>query len=360
MLEKWFFALLLLAALLAGCGQAQPPMSSQSTTAMTEETQPPERAYAYTVGVCLPDQSDYWSDSARELTAFLTALDCDTVPCYAQGDVKRQQEQLAQLVEDGADCLVVAAIDSVALVEVLEDARSAGIPVVAYDRLLMDTEVVSAYVAFDYEAMGAAMGQYIVENLGLEHSGEESVSHTAELLMGSADDNSAMLLHRGLMAVLEPHFASGALTSRTGRTSFEDTYILRWEQAAARQQCAQYLRSYYTDEGPELLIAASDELAQGCIEALQEAGFTEAAWPVITGQGAGGTLQIREGLQAMSLWKDTRLLAEQCAQIVAQLLSGQVLQAEHTIDNHVRSVPTFYCAAALVDENNCHQVTDSN
>ena len=359
---KKLFALLLLAAmLLTGC--TAPVAESQPTG--TAQSQPPTTQPAqarFTVGICMPSNRDHrWTDSARELTQLLTPMDCRVELCFAEDDVQMQLQQVQQLIEQQVDCLVIAAIDSVSLAAPLQDARSAGIPVVAYDRLLMDTESVSAYVSFDYEAMGAVMGQFVVDELMLETAVEEERSYTAELLMGSPDNNNAVLLHKGLMAVLEPYFVSGALQSLSGRTAMEDTYILRWDGDTARQQCSTYLKTYYQDSWPGVLLTASDVMAQGCIDALQDAGCPVESWPIITGQGVqnAGALRIGEGKQAMSLWQDVRQLAGQCAQVVQQLLEETRLDAPNQVDNHVVSVPTWYCPTMLLDAENYRQVMES-
>ncbi|MBO5317941.1 MAG: sugar-binding protein [Oscillospiraceae bacterium] len=354
-MKRWI-ASALLAVLLAGCAapEAQPQNPETTLPMAGQQEERPQ------VGVCMPtDQDPYWEESARLLQERLTELGCSVRLHFAGNDAREQDRQLQELLEDNVDCLVIGAVDSVELVQSLQQARTKGIPVVAYDRLLMDTEAVSSYVTFDYEAMGAAMGQQVAQQYALETAQEEKRSYTVEFLMGSPDDNNAVLLHKGLLAVLQPWLDLGVLQCPSGRVEFSDTYILRWEADNAQEQMEQLLQKYYDkDVWPDLCIAASDALAEGCLQALWDAGCTEDKLPAVTGQGGSkeALQRIADGQQAFSVFTDLRVLTENCVELVKSHLEGTGPKTRNSMDNHVMTVPSVFCNATLIHGENYRKV----
>ena len=354
-MKKWIAAVLLL-CLLAGCSapDAQPQTSETTqpqTTVAEEKTK---------IGICMPtQQEDYWQQSAQLLQDRLTELGFEVRLHFAENEASEQIRQLEALLQEGADCLVIGAVDSVELVEPLRRARSAGIPVVAYDRLLMDTDAVSSYVTFDYEAIGTAMAQQLVQQYALETADAEKRSYTVEFLMGSPDDNNAVLLHKGLLAVLQPWLDNGVVQCPSGRVEFSDTYTLRWDPDSAGQRLTQILEQHYKKNTyPDICIAASDALAGGCLEALLAAGCSTDALPTITGQGGGidALQRISAGQQAFSVFTDLRILAENCVELVKTHLEGTAPATKTGTDNHVMLVPTLMCSAPLIHRENYRQI----
>nr|WP_294442746.1 substrate-binding domain-containing protein [uncultured Blautia sp.] len=156
-----------------------------------------------------------------------------------------QVSQLENYVGKGVDCLVIAAIDSGVLVNAESQAKEAGIPIIAYNRLLMDTDAVSYYATFDNKGVGTVIGNYIKENKDLDAAREAGESYTIEFFMGSPDDNNALFLYNGIMEVLQEYLDDGTLVCKSGRTSFEDTCILRWSQETAQANCENILTANY-------------------------------------------------------------------------------------------------------------------
>lgn len=336
-MKRLLILILALTLLLCGCGGAA-EAGAEPTTTQPKPTQ---------VGICLPSQDEpYWSACAGYLQTGLEELGLQTQLQYAEEDVQRQVQQVEAMIENRVSCLVIAAVDSVALAEPLGWAKAAGIPVVALDRPMMDTDAVSFCVGFDYGAIGVAMGQHIEKTMALETAQQEQSAHTIEFFMGSADDHNAFLLHGGVLSVLGPYLDSGVLICPSGRVSFEDNSILRWDDEAARDALRRYLELYYTtQEGttvPQICCTASDELALGCQQALEG---TAQPWPLITGQGHGAQAleRVEAGTQAMTAVKDVQALCHSTVQAVQALLEGQTPAADIHQNNHVMDVPTKLC-----------------
>lgn len=354
------------ATLLVGCGSEPAAATTEGTAtettenAATEDAATEDTAAASTgkkVGVAMPTQSsERWINDGANMKAKLEALGYEVDLQYAEDDVQMQVSQIENMIASGVNCLVIASIDSSALVNVEAQAKEAGIPIIAYDRLLMDTDAVSYYATFDNKGVGTAIGKYIEEKKDLPAAQSAGESYTIEFFMGSPDDNNAKMLYDGVMEVLQPYLDDGTLVCKSGRTSFDDTCILRWSQETAQQNCENYLTGFYADEDLDIACSAFDGFAYGIKAALEGAGYTEENWPMITGQDAElmAVKNIISGKQTMSIYKDTRLLADKCVTMVQAVLEGAEPEINDTeqYNNGVIVVPSYLCTPVAVDAEN--------
>ena len=162
------------------------------------------------------------------------------------------------------------------------------------------------------------------------------------------------------MEVLQEYLDDGTLVCKSGRTSFEDTCILRWSQETAQANCENILTANYADEDLDIACSAFDGFAYGIKAALLGAGYTEENWPLITGQDAEvmATKNIIDGTQTMSIYKDTRLLAEKAVTMVDAVLKGEEPEINDTeqYDNGKMVVPTYMCTPVAVDQSNYKEI----
>ncbi len=314
------------------------------------------------VAVAMPTQSsERWINDGSNMKEKLEKLGYEVDLQYAEDDVQAQVSQIENMIASGADCLVIAAIDSSALVNVEQQAKEQGIPIIAYDRLLMDTDAVSYYATFDNKGVGTAIGKYIEESKDLKKASEAGESYTIEFFMGSPDDNNAVMLYDGLMEVLKPYLDDGTLVCKSGRTSFEETCILRWSQETAQQNCENYLTGFYAKDKLDICATAFDGFAYGCKAALEGAGYKVGKdWPLITGQDAElmATKNIIAGSQTMSVYKDTRLLADKCVTMVQAVLEGSEpeINDKEQYNNGKITVPSYLCTPVAVDKDNYKEI----
>lgn len=356
----------MVATLLVGCGNSAAPTPETPASGTTEGSDATPDADATgagkKVGVAMPTQSsERWINDGANMKSKLEALGYEVDLQYAEDDVQAQVSQIENMIASGVNCLVIASIDSQALVNVEEQAKAAGIPIIAYDRLLMDTDAVSYYATFDNKGVGTAIGKYIEEKKDLVAAQKAGESYTIEFFMGSPDDNNAVMLYNGVMEVLKPYLDDGTLVCKSGRTSFEDTCILRWSQETAQQNCENYLTGFYADEKLDIACSAFDGFAYGIKAALEGAGYTLGAdWPLITGQDAElmAVKNIISGYQTMSIYKDTRLLADKCVTMVQAVLEGTEPEINDTeqYDNNKIVVPSYLCTPVAVDVDNYQEM----
>ncbi len=361
----------MVSALLAGCGakteEAAPVEEAATEEAApveeaTEEAAPAAEANGKVVGVAMPTQSsERWINDGANMKEQLEALGYEVDLQYAEDDVQAQVSQIENLVAKGVNCLVVAAVDSAALVNALGQAKEAGIPVIAYDRLLMDTDAVSYYATFDNKAVGTLMAQYVEENMDLKNAEADGKSYTVELFMGSPDDNNAYFVYDGIMEVIQPYIDNGVLVCESGQIDFESNNTLRWSQETAQQRCENILTANYADKKLDIAITAYDGLAYGVRSALEGAGYVVGEdWPMITAQDAEtmACKNIISGHQTMSICKDTKILAAKCVTMVQAVLEGTEPEINDTeqYNNNVLTVPSYLCVPVAVDKDNLQEV----
>lgn len=351
----------MVATMAVGCGggnsaQTDAPAADAGTEAPAAADQEGGK-----IGVAMPTQSsERWIKDGDNMKEKLEALGYEVDLQYAEDDVQMQVSQIENMIASGSQCLVIAAVDAGALTTVEAQAKEAGIPIIAYDRLLMDTDAVSYYASFDNEGVGTAIGEYVKTAKDLDAAREAGESYTIEFFMGSPDDNNAVLLHKGVMGVLQEYLDDGTLVCKTGRTSFEDTCILRWSQETAQQWCENYLTGFYADEDLDIACTAFDGFAYGVKAALQGAGYTADNWPLITGQDADlmACKNILDGTQTASIFKNTSLLADKCVTMVEAVMKGAEPEINDTTtyDNNVVVVPSYLCTPISVDKDNLQEV----
>ncbi|MBQ7588281.1 MAG: sugar-binding protein, partial [Lachnospiraceae bacterium] len=255
------------ATLLAGCAGAAPAAPAADAAPATdaapaadaapaedagakEEAAPAATGGGKKVAVAMPTQSsERWINDGSNMKKQLEALGYEVDLQYAEDDVQAQVSQIENMIAKGANCLVIAAIDSDALVNVEAQAKDAGIPIIAYDRLLMNTDAVSYYATFDNKGVGTKIGEYIVQHCGATKDDPKTI----ELFMGSPDDNNAHMLYAGLMAQIQPLLDDGSLVCKSGQIAFDDNNTLRWDQQTAMKRCEDILTRYYADEDLDII-----------------------------------------------------------------------------------------------------------
>lgn len=352
-MKKFLTWIAAVALLLSACGSE----GSAIEASVGPEKQVPDDGVT-TVGICLPARDGRWEREGQALAEALDVGNYAVELLYADNDPLLQADQMEKLIAADVECLVVVAVDSLTLTDALIRAKSEGIPVIAYDRLLMQTDGATCHIAFDMLGAGKSIGEYIVQEKQLASAKEESRSYTIEFFMGTPEDNNALLLHRGIREVLQPYLDSGVLTCTSGRVRFEDCCIQDWSAAGAEEACDRLLREYYAETQPDILCAASDSLADGVFEALQTAGYTEGF--LLTGQGAEATAveRLQLGAQGLTLYPDTQALVRQCAQAVDALLRGK--QPEYndtdTCFNGNVTVPAYLLSMQVVTTENDTQI----
>ncbi|CUH92309.1 MAG: sugar ABC transporter substrate-binding protein [Bacillota bacterium] len=308
-----------------------------------------------TVGVCMPTKDlQRWNQDGANMKKELEAAGYKVDLQYANNEIATQVNQIENMITGGVDILVIASIDGASLGTVLTDAKKKGIPVIAYDRLIMETDAVSYYATFDNYMVGTIQGEYIIEALDLEN---QQGPFNIELFTGSPDDNNARFFFAGAMDALNPYIESGKLNVVSGQKEFEEVATLNWSTEAAQSRMENLITAYYADGTPlDAVLSSNDSCAIGITNALVNAGFSKDNFPILTGQDCDITAMknIIAGLQSMSIFKDTRKLASKVVEMIEAIVSGDEVPVNDTktYDNGTGIIPTYLCEPVFADINN--------
>lgn len=305
------------------------------------------------VGVAMPTQTyERWIQDGNNVKEGLEELGYQVDLQFANDDIPTQTQQIDSMITGGVDALIIASIDGTALTSQLDAAAAANIPVIAYDRLIRDSENVDFYVTFDNYEVGVAQGNALLRGLGVidadgKKTGEKG-PFNIELFAGSPDDNNAGFFFDGAMDTLKPYLDDGTLKVPSGQTEFGQVATQRWEQETAQKRMENLLTSTYNG-GTKLdgVLAPADPLSRGIITALQGVGMgptIEKGLPVVTGQDAeiDSIKLINDGVQSSTIFKDTRNLADEAVKAAQAFVEGEEPDANdtETYDNGVKVVPS--------------------
>ena len=313
------------------------------------------------VGVAMPTQDlQRWNQDGANMKAQLEAAGYEVDLQYANNDVGMQVSQIENMILNEVQVLVVASIDGSALGTVLAQAKEAGIPIIAYDRLLTNTDAVDYYTTFDNYKVGQIQGQYIVDKFDLANTDK---TYTIEFTAGSPDDNNAGLFFGGAYDTVKPYLDAGKLVCVSGQTDFATVATPAWKSETAQARMDNILSAYYPDaltggQTLDIALCSNDSTALGVTNSLVAAGFTTENIPVITGQDCDkpNVKNMVKGLQAMSVFKDTRTLAAQTVKMVDSLLKGETPELNGEYDNGIKMVPSYNCTPVYGDVNNYEEL----
>ncbi len=305
------------------------------------------------VGLSMPTEDlKKKKNTGSELESLINELGYDTFLSYEDNSVANQISDLESMIYIGCDVIIIVPIDPYSLTDVLELAEEKGVTIISYDRLIMNSDAVSYYVNYDNYMVGTLQGEYIVDSLDLENA---DGPFNLEIFAGDPDDTNALFFYTGAMDVLYPYIESGKLIVKSGETDFETVATDNWMSSLATERMMRILNDNYSDgENIDAIMCSNDSTAYGAILALQE--NYSGNWPVITGQDCDilNVKFILNGEQSMSIFKESSALENVAANMVDQILKGEVVDINDvgTYDNGLGAVPSFLCEVVSVDIDN--------
>jgi D-xylose transport system substrate-binding protein len=256
----------------------------------------------------------------------------------SENDAAKQAAQCRALVDAGVEALILPPQDGAAAAAIVEYAAQAGVPVVSYDRLVMDTSREFHYVSFDCLKVGELQGAFLARAVPRGHY---------VLLHGSANDNNATLFREGAMKHLQP------LIQRGDITVVKEERVWEFDPPEAERITNEVL-----DGGARVdaVLAANDGMAGGAIRALAAHGL--AGKVAVTGLDAelAAAIRIVQGTQSMTVFKDVRELAHRALEMAVALAERKPVETSGaTVFNGKRQVPAVLLEPQLVDRQNLDQ-----
>jgi putative multiple sugar transport system substrate-binding protein len=299
------------------------------------------------IGVALPQKtSENWVLAEKLFNDGLKGAGFKPDVQFANGGVSEQQNQISAMVTKGAKVIIVGAIDGAQLGTQLKQAKDSGATVIAYDRLLLNTENVDYYVAYDNFKVGVLQGQALLDGLKAK---KPSGPYNIELFAGSPDDANAKVFFDGAMSVLKPKIDDGTLKVLSGQTAFEQAVTQAWKGENAQRRADTLLAGSYTSASLDGVLSPNDLLARYILNSVKAAGKPI---PVITGQDSEveSVKSIMAGEQYSTINKDTRKLVEHAITMVKDLQAGKQLEIndKDSYKNGVKTVPAYLLPPQIV------------
>ena len=319
------------------------------------------------VGIAMPTQSlERWNRDGSYLKEQFESKGYEVELTYSDNKIDQQVKDIEGLIADEVDLLVVAAIDGESLSQVLADAKDGDIPVISYDRLIMNTDAVSYYVSFDNYTVGKLQGEFVEQQLDLANA---SQSYNIEFTAGDPADNNAGFFFNGAYDVLKPYIDNGTLVVPSGQTAFDQVATPQWDTATAMERMQNILASYYSD-GKQLDIAlcSNDSTALGVTQAI-DTDYAGNNSVIITGQDGdvANLANIVDGKQTMTVYKAVANEAVATLDLGVALLNGEKPDAglitsagwkfdcaydTASYDNGTGIIPSFLLVPTVVTNDN--------
>ena len=360
MRKKLLSALLsvaMVASLLVGCGSE--PASTDAPADDGAQTEAPAddggagSGGGELIGVSMPTKDlQRWNQDGENMKKELEAAGYTVDLQFASNDIPTQVSQVENMIANDCKLLVIASIEGDSLGTVLAQAKEKGIDVIAYDRLIMNSDAVTYYATFDNYLVGQKQGEFIEQELDLKNA---AGPFNMEIVTGDPGDNNVNFFYGGAMDVLRPYIDEGKLVVKSGQIEKADVATANWATDAAQSRFEAIISSYYSDgTNLEVVLASNDSTALGVVNAL-DANYT-GEWPIITGQDCdvANVKNIIAGKQSMSIFKDTRTLASKVVEMVDAIMKGEEIAGldTETYDNGTGVIPSYLCEPVFADVNN--------
>lgn len=279
-------------------------------------------------------KEDRWLRDRDIFSAKAKQEGIDVLITNANNDADRQYEQVADMVEQGVDVLVIAPHDCDNSARCVGLAKRAGIPVISYDRLVKNADV-DVYISFDNYKVGELQGKAILE----------AVPEGGYILLnGSEDDSNSQMYHQGCMDQLQPAIDAGQIQI------VGETWVQDWRRETAFAFTSDVLR----DKGDRVnaVIAANDSLAWAAIDALSEAQRMDQVKVVGHDADLAACQRIVVGTQLMTVYKPIPDLVDKTIEACKLLAEGKEIDGEKTIDDGTYQVPYWMIDVIAVTKEN--------
>ncbi len=386
-MKKKLLAMALVAAMtvsMAACGgsSSAPAADNSGSEAATEEAATEEAATeeaaapaegAMKIGISMPTQSlERWNRDGQYLDEQFKAAGYETILTYSDNQSDRQVNDIQNMIAEGVNLLIVAAIDGEALNTAMNEAAEQNIPVISYDRLILN-DAVSYYVSFDNYTVGKLQGEFVRDTLDLDNAGDKV--YNIEFTAGDPADNNAGYFFNGAFDTLSPYIESGVLNVVSGQTDFDSVATDQWSTDTALERAQNILGSYYAD-GTQLdvWLCSNDSTALGVAQAITS-DYAGSNSVIITGQdGDEANLKnIVDGIQTMTVYKNVANEAIVTMGLAEAMLKGETIDAslcdtfgiecaydtESYQTSEGNKCPSFLLVPSVITKDNLQELVDT-
>ncbi|TMB54987.1 MAG: substrate-binding domain-containing protein [Chloroflexi bacterium] len=296
------------AVTLAACSSASPSASASGSAAGSA-------AAACTVGVSWNNyQQPRWA--AHDQPNIKKTVE-DGGGTYIDADANLSDEQqltdVDTLISKGATVLILLAQNQTSILPAVAKAKDAGIPVIAYDRLIEDPSVM--YITFNNVGVGEAEAKAILDKVP---------TGNYVLIKGDpGDPNASTFLPQGWdNAGLKDKVTSGDITLLNGP---DGTPTEAWKTEKAQANMEAIIDKAVADgKTIDAILAENDSTALGVVGALTAKSY---GFPPLSGQdGDPANLNnVALGKQYVDVWKNANELGKTAGAAALALCQGTAL-----------------------------------
>ncbi|MCR5773836.1 MAG: substrate-binding domain-containing protein [Lachnospiraceae bacterium] len=253
----------------------------------------------------------------------------------ANGDPEEQIEQIRYLVSDGADVIVVVAVDCEGLTDVIKEVKSRGIEVISYDRLILNSGT-DLYISFDNEEVGYLMGKTLTDNL--------SEGDKVFRIEGPLTDNNVTQVDNGYERAVN------------GK-GLDEVYVARcdkWNALSGYDYAKEALTRYPDVKG---IMCGNDDIASQVYKALSEMRLSGKV--ILTGQDGDllACQRVVEGTQEVTVFKSVEEEAGKAAECAVAMAEGKELPYDtKTRNDGIYDVPSLELSPVAVTQENIDEV----
>ena len=324
------------------------PVVSQ-TPAASAVASLPTTTMSGTVAFLLPDNTTprWMSQDAPSFQKWMHQLapNVKVITDVANEDPQQQLSQAQAALTQGAQVLVVTAVDGTQAAQIVKAADAKNVPVIAYTRSISNADV-KYMTGDDPYQIGVSLGQWMADHT--------KQGDTIAVIAGSTTDSFAHLEHDGYFSVLKPLFDSGA------RKMVGDVWTPEWDPVKAHAEMDAILSS--ANNNVQGVLCANDSTAEGAIASLQTHGL--AGKIPVTGIDAtlASDQLILKGLQSMSVWRSVDDEAQYTAILVVDLLTNQTPDPAFftsKANNGFADIPMKGVPSTVIDATNMQKLIDA-
>ena len=322
------------------------------------------------IGIVLPTKDeDRWLADEATFKKLIEEKGYKAEIMYSQADPAIEKSNVEALIEKGVKVLLICPFDGAAAASTVEMAKAEGVQVISYDRLIMGTDAVDYYVAFESAKIGEAMGQYLVDQAAAYGGSGLNLY----LYSGALTDNNSFTYFRGNWNALQPKIADGTFIVRNSEVamkykdikdlSYDQLYEImqsvdtEWTPSVAKSLAEANLTNAAAEEKALSFITAPDDNTARAVADAFMADADVQEFRICGADGVEGSVQyLIDGKQDMTVYCNPAMIAVAAMELAEKLIAGEKVTSGETINNEKIDIPVIRCDVQPVTRDNLVEV----
>lgn len=322
------------------------------------------------IGIVLPTKDeDRWLADEATFKKLIEEKGYKAEIMYSQADPAIEKSNVEALIEKGVKVLLICPFDGAAAASTVEMAKAEGVQVISYDRLIMGTDAVDYYVAFESAKIGEAMGQYLVDQAAAYGGSGLNLY----LYSGALTDNNSFTYFQGNWNALQPKIADGTFIVRNSEVaekykdikdlSYDQLYEImqsvdtEWTPSVAKSLAEANLTNATAEEKALSFITAPDDNTARAVADAFMADADVKEFRICGADGVEGSVQyLIDGKQDMTVYCNPAMIAVAAMELAEKLIAGEKVECAETINNEAIDIPVVRCDVQPVTRDNLVEV----